>query len=121
MDNGQADHFFSQGSYELAAKYYGKTTKQFEEVCLQFIDKNERDALKTFLLNKLDNLKPSVTHSNTNPMSSAWSMKRANQGIDCVVCVCHWWCTCSQEPTQRTIVCTWLVEIYLSKLNNLKV
>jgi vacuolar protein sorting-associated protein 18 len=79
----QAEHFFSQSKYELAAAYFGKTLRVFEEVTLKFININERDALKTYLLHKLENIRP-------------------------------------KEATQRTIICTWLTEIYVNKLNALK-
>lgn len=77
-----ADWYFSQRSFELAAKEYGETQKSFEEVALKFIQINERDALKTFLLSKLSSLS-------------------------------------SEDKTQLTIICTWLVEIFLNKLNQL--
>lgn len=46
----QADHYFAQNAYELAATYYARTKKSFEEVCLKFMTINERDALKTYLV-----------------------------------------------------------------------
>jgi hypothetical protein len=79
----QADHYFSQRGFELAAKYYGKTRKSFEEIALKFININERDALKAYLLAKLASLP-------------------------------------DKDATQKTMICTWLTEIYLSKLNNLR-
>ncbi|KAL6061226.1 tethering complex subunit [Balamuthia mandrillaris] len=79
----QADYYFGKRSYELAAKYYSKTQKSFEEVALKFINMNERDALKTFLLGKLSNLS-------------------------------------EKDATQKTLVCTWLTEIYINKLNHLR-
>ena len=33
----QAERFFEQKNFLLAAKYYGKTTKSFEEISLKFI------------------------------------------------------------------------------------
>ncbi|KYQ94001.1 7-fold repeat in clathrin and VPS proteins repeat-containing protein [Tieghemostelium lacteum] len=79
----QADHYFSEGKYELAATFYGKTHKVFEEITLKFINAGQRDALKTYLLQKLLNL-----GRNTD--------------------------------TQKTIISTWLVEIFISKLNTLR-
>eukprot|EP01102_Stenamoeba_stenopodia_P010615 TRINITY_DN321_c1_g3_i2.p1 TRINITY_DN321_c1_g3~~TRINITY_DN321_c1_g3_i2.p1 ORF type:complete len:980 (-),score=215.52 TRINITY_DN321_c1_g3_i2:2222-5161(-) len=79
----QADRYFSQKNFDLAAQFYGKTKKSFEEVALKFIQANERDALKTFLIFKLSSLS-------------------------------------RNDQTQQTIICTWLVEIFLNKLNQLK-
>jgi hypothetical protein len=33
----QAERYFDQKSYLLAAQYYGKTTRSFEEISLKFI------------------------------------------------------------------------------------
>lgn len=95
MWTSQAEYYFRQGKYDLAANYFGKTQRGFEEVTLRFISLNEsggRDALKTYLqfdpryiiafktyrylLQKLDNLK-------------------------------------AKDATQRTIICTWLTEMYV--------
>ena len=107
----QADHYFDQGRYQLAAKYYALTQKSFEEITLKLIRKvrppsdrvrssrlieltltaatllrlppeqNEGEALKTFLVNKLDTFR-------------------------------------KEDATQVTLLCTWLVEIYLNKLSD---
>eukprot|EP01112_Ceratiomyxa_fruticulosa_P020451 TRINITY_DN6960_c0_g1_i1.p1 TRINITY_DN6960_c0_g1~~TRINITY_DN6960_c0_g1_i1.p1 ORF type:complete len:978 (+),score=224.54 TRINITY_DN6960_c0_g1_i1:223-3156(+) len=79
----QADYYFNENKFDLAATYYGKTQRLFEEITLKFININERDALKTYLVHKLQNLR-------------------------------------SKDLTQRTIICTWLTEIYANKLNQLK-
>eukprot|EP01133_Synstelium_polycarpum_P000223 gene223-271_t len=79
----QADHYFKENKFELAATFYGKTHKIFEEITLKFINANQRDALKSYLLQKLNH-------------------------ID------------RRDTTQRTIICTWLTEIFISKLNSLR-
>ncbi|KAF8953441.1 hypothetical protein CPC16_003759 [Podila verticillata] len=79
----QANHNFSQGRYMLSAKYYAQSTVAFEEVALKFVERDERDALRSYLLIKVDKLRKG-------------------------------------DKTQKTIICTWLVEIYLSKLNQLE-
>lgn len=58
MYTTQADYFFSQERYQLAATYYAQTQKSFEEIALKFITKHEKEALKTFLMKKLETLKP---------------------------------------------------------------
>ncbi|KAF9902355.1 hypothetical protein BX616_001970, partial [Lobosporangium transversale] len=79
----QANYNFSQGRYMLSAKYYAQSTVPFEEVALKFVERDERDALRSYLLAKVDKLRKG-------------------------------------DITQKYIVCTWLVEIYLSKLNQLE-
>lgn len=54
----QGDHYFALGRYQLAANFYAQSQKPFEEITLKFIRKGERDALKTFLTTKLNNLRP---------------------------------------------------------------
>lgn len=78
----QADYEYKAGNYLDAATYYGKTTISFEEITLRFIRMGNRDALKTYLLQKLEKLD-------------------------------------AKDVTQQTLLCTWLVEIYLDKLNRL--
>lgn len=54
----QADYFFSQKRYQLAAAGYAQTQKSFEEVTLKLINEGENEALKIYLLKKLESLKP---------------------------------------------------------------
>jgi len=61
--NAQADFYFNEGSYELAATSYAKTQRSFEEITLKFLgishpNKQGRNALQKYLLSKLDNLAP---------------------------------------------------------------
>uniref|UniRef100_A0A2P2LBD4 Uncharacterized protein n=1 Tax=Rhizophora mucronata TaxID=61149 RepID=A0A2P2LBD4_RHIMU len=54
----QADVAFDSRDYQRAASFYAKINHilSFEEVSLKFISVNEQDALRTFLLRKLDAL-----------------------------------------------------------------
>ncbi|KAG0306462.1 hypothetical protein BGZ98_002342 [Dissophora globulifera] len=79
----QANHYFAEGQYLLSAKYYAQSTVPFEEVALKFVERDGRDALRSYLLFKVDKLR-------------------------------------KVDITQKTIICTWLVEIYLSKMNQLE-
>ncbi|RKP09914.1 Pep3/Vps18/deep orange family-domain-containing protein [Thamnocephalis sphaerospora] len=79
----QANHYFDTGRYLLSADYYAQTAVPFEEVVLKFVGKDERDALRQYLLCKLANFRKS-------------------------------------DPVQATLICTWLVEIYINKLNILE-
>ncbi|KAK4232923.1 Pep3/Vps18/deep orange family-domain-containing protein [Achaetomium macrosporum] len=47
------DHLFSKGDYSKAANVYGISSKPFEEVALSFLDNNQPDALRKYLLAKL--------------------------------------------------------------------
>ncbi|XP_077978049.1 vacuolar protein sorting-associated protein 18 homolog isoform X1 [Glandiceps talaboti] len=53
----QAEYFFNDKSYEKSAMYYALTERSFEEVALKFIQVEQRDALKTFLIKKMNALK----------------------------------------------------------------
>ncbi|CAL9055510.1 unnamed protein product [Musa banksii] len=54
----QADAAFSTRDYYRAASFYAKVNyiKSFEEISLKFVMADELDALRTFLLRRLDNL-----------------------------------------------------------------
>ena len=79
----QGDALFDEGKYMLAARSYAESTKSFEQVSLRFVDVDERDALRAYLLSRLDKLD-------------------------------------KKDLTQRMMIATWLLEIYLSKCNTLE-
>lgn len=76
------DYLISKGLYTEAAGVYGRSSKPFEEVALTFIDNNQPDALRKYLLAKLG------TYKKTAVM-------------------------------QRIMIASWLVEVYMAKLNSL--
>ncbi|GJJ08739.1 hypothetical protein Clacol_002958 [Clathrus columnatus] len=78
----QADAHFEAGRYIKSAQCYAQSSKSFEEVTLRFIDAGERDALRCYLVSRLER-------------------------------------TRKTDLTQRMMLATWLVEIYLSKCNQL--
>lgn len=57
----EADHYFSLGRYIQSAQCYAQSSKSFEEVVLRFVDKNERDALRYYLVAKLERLRRTVS------------------------------------------------------------
>ena len=66
--------------FELAAELFAQQSfSSFEEVALQFVELDQEEALKTFLLKKIENIAP-------------------------------------RDKTQRTMICTWLTEIFLHEL-----
>lgn len=76
------DYLSSKGNYIEAASVWGKSSKAFEEVCLNLIDNGQDDALRKYLLAKL------ATYKKSSYM-------------------------------QRVMIATWLVQIYMAKLNSL--
>lgn len=76
------DYLLRRGQYLEAASIYGKSTKAFEEVTLSFIDNNQQDALRKYLLTKI------VTYKKSSTM-------------------------------QRVMIASWLIELYMAKMNNL--
>lgn len=77
------DYLVSKGQFVEAAVVYGRSSKPFEEVALAFIDNNQNDALRKYLLTKLATYKKSAV-------------------------------------MQRMMIATWLVEIFMAKLNSLE-
>ena len=54
------DYLISKHQYNEAAAVYGKSSKPFEQVALQFIDNGEQDALRKYLLTKLGTFKKAM-------------------------------------------------------------
>jgi vacuolar protein sorting-associated protein 18 len=77
------DYLAAKGQYVEAAGVYGKSSKPFEEVALAFIDNNQSDALRKYLLTKLTTYKKA-------------------------------------QVMQRMMIATWLVEVFMAKLNSLE-
>ncbi|KAF2158100.1 hypothetical protein K461DRAFT_326169 [Myriangium duriaei CBS 260.36] len=76
------DDLIKQKRFYEAAGVYGKSSKPFEDVALIFIDQDENDALRRYLLVKLTQMKKS-------------------------------------SAMQRIMLSSWLVELYMVKLNSL--
>ncbi|TQS37171.1 hypothetical protein Golomagni_02363 [Golovinomyces magnicellulatus] len=74
------DYLISNGSYIEAASIYGKSSKPFEQVALNFIENDQQDALRRYLLTKITTYKKS-------------------------------------SIMQRMMIASWLIEIFMSKLN----
>jgi hypothetical protein len=53
----QADYYYREKQYDLAARYYAKTDRPFEQIALSFVDVDERLALRTYLLERLEALR----------------------------------------------------------------
>ncbi|KAK7098433.1 vacuolar protein sorting-associated protein 18 homolog isoform X3 [Littorina saxatilis] len=54
----QAEHLFEACCYEESAALYAKTHNPFEEVALKFIRLPDKEPLQTFIMEKLNSLKP---------------------------------------------------------------
>lgn len=82
--SAQGDRCFAESRYIQAAQCYAQSfTRTFEEVVLRLLDVDARDALRYYLVTRLERLKKT-------------------------------------DVTQRVLLATWLVEIYLSKLDQLE-
>lgn len=77
------DYLVEKGLFIEAAGIYGKSSKPFEDVALSFIDNGQTDALRKYLLTKLNTYKKSYI-------------------------------------MQRMMIATWLVEVFMGKLNSLE-
>ncbi|KAK7749239.1 tethering complex subunit [Diatrype stigma] len=77
------DHLAEKGLFVEAAGVYGRSSKQFEDVALTFIDNGQDDALRKYLLTKL------TTYKKASIM-------------------------------QRMMIATWLIEVFMAKLNTLE-
>ena len=64
------DHLVAKGRHGEAAAVYGKSSKPFEEVALSFIDNDQPDALRRYLLTKLGTYKKSAVMQRV--MIAAW-------------------------------------------------
>jgi hypothetical protein len=64
------DYLVSKGQHGEAAGVYGKSSKPFEEVALTFIDNDQPDALRKYLLTKLGSYKKSSVMQRV--MIAAW-------------------------------------------------
>ncbi|KAK4639442.1 tethering complex subunit [Podospora bellae-mahoneyi] len=64
------DHMVGKGQHSEAAGVYGKSSKPFEEVALTFIDNDQPDALRKYLLTKLGTYKRSFVMQRV--MIAAW-------------------------------------------------
>jgi hypothetical protein len=80
--NASGDYLVKKRLFDDAAGVYGKSSKPFEEVALIFIDNNQPDALRKYLLVKLSTYKKSYV-------------------------------------MQRIMIASWLVDIFMTKLNSL--
>lgn len=56
----QADAHFEAGRFIQAAQCYAQSSKSFEEVTLRFIDANEREALRYYLISRLERTRKTV-------------------------------------------------------------
>lgn len=56
----QADTYFADGRYFQAAQAYAQCSVTFEEVTLKFLDAGERDALRSYLISRLERTKKTV-------------------------------------------------------------
>ncbi|KAG0769067.1 hypothetical protein G6F16_002819 [Rhizopus arrhizus] len=78
----QAQDEFERGRYTTSAQCFAKSNVPFDQVVLKFTRVKEKDALRYYLIHRLERLGPN-------------------------------------DRTQKTLVATWLVESYLSRMDQL--
>ena len=59
--SAQARAYFNEGRYFQAAQSYAQCSVSFEEVTLQFLDAGERDALRSYLISRLERTRKTVS------------------------------------------------------------
>ena len=74
--SAKADYYFKIGKYNDAALIYAMTSKSFEQVSISFHNKGQRDALRIYVLSKLQTLKK--------------NQKSDNQDATQLSCLCTW-------------------------------
>lgn len=57
----QADAYFKEGRYIHSAQCYAQCSASFEEVTLKFVDVDERDALRYYLVARLERTRKHVS------------------------------------------------------------
>ena len=57
----QAGAFFAEGRYFQAAQAYAQCSATFEEVTLKLLDIGERDALRSYLISRLERTRKTVS------------------------------------------------------------
>ena len=74
--SAKADYFFKVGRFNDAANIYAMTSKSFEQVSIAFHNKGQKDALRIYVLAKLQTLKKNI--------------KTENQDATQLCCLCTW-------------------------------
>lgn len=69
----QAKDYFGQRRYKMSAEIFADSTVPFEEVTLMFVEKNEVDALRVYLTNKLGRLRKNVSFTLSALISPQYS------------------------------------------------
>lgn len=106
---------------------FSQSKLSFEEVTLKFIQANRKDALKTFLLKKLETLNQKVYTVYTSCTPCPCHALFTPPSLFCLlvhcVCVCvsvsdftDSPCPPQDDSTQQTMLTTWLIELFLNEI-----
>ena len=96
----QAEQFFKEGRYIQSAQCYAQSSASFEEVTLNLIDAGEREALRYYLISRLERTRKTVRVLGILTVHNIYVI--------------------FQDLIQRMMLATWLVELYLSRCNELE-
>ena len=69
--SAQANALFGEGRYFPAAQCYAQSSVDFEEVALKYLDVGERDALRSYLVSRLERTRKAVCHPTPDIMRSS--------------------------------------------------
>ena len=92
----------SQGKFIEAAQSFSKTNAPFEKVVLDFVDRGQTDALRTYISAKLESTRKMVRYQQVNQLRTL-ILTRAIQDL-----------------ARRVMLATWLAELYLRKYSELE-
>ena len=114
--------------YQESAMMYAQTQNSFEEIALKFIKLDGKDALKSFIQKKLSSLRTQVLMSRIKKMI-VWKYIKGKrffkikptvwENLRVKVLIVGFFCL-NQDKTQITMLVTWLIEIFLNQLGEMK-
>ncbi len=87
----KANYYMNKGKFTEAANTFARTSKSFEEVIMGFYNANQFDAIRKYVANKLKLIQYFMNQDEHAPANTM----------------------------QQSTLCTWLVELYLEKINQL--
>lgn len=112
-----ANHYFAQKLYKIAAEIYAKTSRSFEEVTLKFM--NESSGASGGNAKTIDS-----SNANSGALTSTIGPVNASNSATSAALMVYLKEKLKigqfQSEMQPTVLCTWLTELYLAKLNDLE-
>ncbi|XP_030378216.1 vacuolar protein sorting-associated protein 18 homolog [Scaptodrosophila lebanonensis] len=95
----RADAAFNEGNYEAAANYYAETDKTFEQVCLKFMELDDKRPIINYVKKRLSRLITSIAAGAGQPNAGAGGKEVAQPEL----------------ATKALVI--WLIDLYLIQIN----